>query len=105
MGSRRCPYTPGTFRACQWADGQMYVRCNACRRYVELRMTPDLAERQVRRTTFSCTECGGEGALTGDDPARRGYRLDPRDHPRRHPLAVARLTGRLGVPSYGRVAG
>lgn len=74
----------------------MYVRCNACRRYVELRMTPDLAERQVRRTTFSCCECGAAGALTGDDSRHRGYRLDPRDHPRWHPLAVVRLRGRMG---------
>jgi hypothetical protein len=102
MPARRCPYTPGTFRAVQWADGPIYVRCDACRRYVQLAMTADLAERQIARTTFSCCECGAAGHLTGDDPARRGYRLDPRDHPRRHPLAVARLTGRLGGSSYGR---
>lgn len=89
MGSRRCPYAPGTFRAMQWADGTSYVRCDACRRYVELQMTPDLAERQVRRTTFSCCECGAAGALTGNDPRHRGYRLDPQDHPRRHPLAAS----------------
>jgi hypothetical protein len=70
----------------------MFIRCDVCRRYVELMLTSDVAERQVRRTSFSCVACGSHAALTGDDPAARlGYRLDPRDNPRRHPAAVARL--------------
>jgi hypothetical protein len=48
----------------------MFIRCDVCRRYVELMLTSDVAERQVRRTSFSCVACGGHGALTGDDPGR-----------------------------------
>lgn len=51
MSTRRCPYTSGTFRAIRWADGPIYVRCDACRRYIEVLMTTDVAERQMKRTT------------------------------------------------------
>ena len=32
-------------------------------------MTTDVAERRVRRTTFTCTACGGPGYIANDDPA------------------------------------
>lgn len=84
MGTRRCPYTAGTFRALRWADGPIWIACWTCRRYVELALTTDVAERQVGRTRFTCSRCGGEGHLTAGDPARDGFALDPRDNARRH---------------------
>lgn len=87
MGARRCPYEHGTFRAMRWADGPIWIACPACRRYIELPMTPDVAERMVARTSFTCSRCGGPGHMVGDDPATKGYRLDARDGaaPRRRP--------------------
>jgi len=87
MGARSCPYTPGTFRAVRWADGPIWVVCRACRRYVELAMTTDIAERQVDGARFTCSSCGGPGHIAGDDPAHRDYQLDPKDnaHRRRSP--------------------
>lgn len=79
MGARRCPYTKGTFRAVRWAEGRMWIICHTCQRYIELMITTDVAERQVSRTRFICTRCGGEGALANEDPVGRGYQLDPRD--------------------------
>jgi hypothetical protein len=53
-------------------------------------MTTDVAERQVARTTFTCSSCGGEGVIASDDPAGRGYQLDPRDNARRRRSAPPR---------------
>lgn len=103
MGSRRCPYTPGTFRAMRWADGPIWISCRACRRYIELAMTTDVAERQVKRTRFTCSSCGGPGAIMDDDPATLGYTLDPKDNARRRP-AEKRQQPRPEppLPPYGR---
>lgn len=86
MGTKRCPYQSGTFRAVRWADGPIWIVCRRCERYVELAMTTDVAERQVARTTFTCSSCGGPGAIASEDPAGLGYTLDPRDNARRRPV-------------------
>ena len=73
----------------------MYVRCDACPRYVELMLTSDVPERQVGRTTFSCVVCGAAGALTGDDPAARpGTGSTLATIPAVGPAAVARIVER-----------
>jgi hypothetical protein len=90
MGARRCPYTPGTFRAVRWVDGPIWIVCRSCRRYVELMMTTDVAERQVSGARFTCTACGGEGSIASEDPAGQGYALEPRDNARRRPKPVER---------------
>lgn len=77
MGARRCPYTKGTFRAARWAGGRMWIVCHHCRRYIELMITTDIAERQVTRTKFICTRCDGDGSIANEDPVGRGYRARP----------------------------
>ena len=59
MGTRRCPYAKGTFRALQWASrGGLWIICKPCRRYRPLPMAVDIAERQFTRTRFVCKRCG-----------------------------------------------
>jgi hypothetical protein len=91
------PFKPYTFRAVQQVLGDSFVCCWSCRRYVRLRIA-GIADRDTRRTTFSCARCGNEGATTLDDPAKdpalADMKLDPVDNPTRHPRAVSRLLSR-----------
>jgi hypothetical protein len=81
MGTNRCPYIKGTFRALQWASkGGLWLVCKPCRRYRPLPMAVDIAERQFRRTRFVCKRCGAFGRVTeGDpsvDPDYQGFEMD-----------------------------
>jgi hypothetical protein len=81
MGTKRCPYAKGTFRALQWAsEGGLWIICKPCRRYRPLPMAADIAERQFTRTWFICKRCDTRGLVTGDDPAReplwQGFEMD-----------------------------
>lgn len=62
------PFCKGPLKGGAPVRSLLNVRCDASRRYVQLAMTSDLAERQVRRTTFSRCECGAAGRLAFDDP-------------------------------------
>lgn len=90
------PYRAYTFRALSKTYGQMWVRCDACRRYARLRLG-GLREIDYRDKTFSCSRCGAEAYLCVVEPIKeRGmddYRLDEVETPARHPQATARLTG------------
>jgi hypothetical protein len=99
MSTRQWNRTPGTFRAVTEVLGRVYVVCWSCRRYMPLYMTPEIAERDSKRTTFSCSTCGGIGHQTFDDPAGiSGMVADVRNMPvSRHPEAVRRLTRRSRV--------
>ncbi len=98
MSTREWKGTPSTFRAVTHVLGRVYVVCWPCKRYLPLYMTPKIAERDSRRTTFSCSRCGAEANQTFDDPGKiEGMTADVRNGPvPRHPEATARLAGRRG---------
>ena len=89
------PHRPFTFRALAKAYGQMWLRCDVCRRYARLKLA-GLQDVDSRTRTFSCSRCGGEARFCVVEPiTERGmedYRLDERQDPERHPAAVRRLT-------------
>src|ERR1700741_2251301 len=90
------PHKPFTFRALQKTFGPMWVRCDICRRYAPLRLT-GLLDVDYRTKRFSCSRCGSEAWVCVVEPVKeRGmgdYRLDEIEQPKRHPVAVDRLTG------------
>jgi len=96
MSTRDWKGTPSTFRAVTHVLGRVYVVCWPCKRYAPLYMTAEIAERDSRRTTFSCSRCGAEAKQTFDDPAKMpGMVAEVRNGPvRRHPKAIERLTRR-----------
>jgi hypothetical protein len=94
VGLSRFPYA--SFAALKHTYDALFVLCVPCRRYIRLAIGP-IRERDSRRTTFSCSVCGGVGQVVIDDPGNDGYVLDPREKPERHPVAYARLTGRTCV--------
>jgi hypothetical protein len=94
VGLSRYPYA--SFAALRHAYDRLFVQCVPCRRYLSLAVGP-IRERDSRRTTFSCCLCGVAGEVVIDDPAEKGFVLDRRETPQRHPAAYARLTGRTYV--------
>ena len=81
MGTKRCPYAKGTFRAMQWAaKGGLWIICKPCRRYRPLPMAADIAELQFTHTRFVCRRYATRGLVTGDDPSReplwQGFEMD-----------------------------
>jgi hypothetical protein len=90
------PHKRHTFRAVRKTFGGMRVRCDVCRRYAPLSIG-GLQEVDYRSKTFSCSQCGSEAYLAVIEPIKEAgmqdYRLDQREDPRRHPIAIDRLTG------------
>ena len=64
---KRCPYRRGTLRAWAWADGQHYVLCRPCKRYMPLYLTTDIADRLAKDLRFPCRKCGQIAIVTSDD--------------------------------------
>ncbi len=91
------PHRAFTFRALSKTYGQMWVRCDVCRRYARLRLA-GLRDVDYREKTFSCSRCGAEAYLCLVEPIRESgmadYRLDEMETPERHPEAAARQPGR-----------
>ena len=91
------PHRAYTFRALAKTYGQMWVRCDVCRRYGRLRLA-GLRDVDYREKTFSCSRCGAEAYLCLVEPIKEAgmayYRLDEVEAPARHPEAERRLTGR-----------
>jgi len=89
------PLAPFTFRALTKTYGQMWLRCDVCRRYARLKLA-GLQDVDSRTKTFSCSRCGGAAGFCVIEPIREygmeDYRLDERQHPERHPAALKRLT-------------
>jgi len=89
------PHRPFTFRARANTYGQMWLRCDVCRRYARLKLD-GLHDVDSRTKTFSCSQCGGEAYFCVVEPiTERGmedYRLDEKEKPARHPEAARRLT-------------
>jgi hypothetical protein len=84
-----------TFRALSKTYGQMWLRCDICRRYARLKLA-GLHDVDYRTRTFSCSACGSEAYFCLVEPTKEfgmhDYRLDEREQPERHPDAVKRLT-------------
>jgi hypothetical protein len=92
------PFRPYTFRALAKTLGPMWVRCDVCRRYAGLHISPELRDVDYRTKTFSCSRCGADAYVCVVEPAKEtgmeDYRLDQVERPEHHPAAVDRLSGR-----------
>jgi hypothetical protein len=90
------PHRAFTFRALSKTYGQMWVRCDVCRRYARLRLG-GLRDVDYRTKTFSWSRCGSEAYLCLVEPIKEtgmaDYRLDEVETPERHPEAMRRLSG------------
>ena len=89
------PHRAFTFRALSKTYGQMWLRCDVCRRYARLNLA-GLHDVDYRTKTFSCSRCGGEAYFCLVEPITEygmaDYRVDEVEKPERHPDAVRRLT-------------
>jgi hypothetical protein len=89
------PHRAFTFRALSKTYGQMWLRCDVCRRYARLNLA-GLHDVDYRTKTFSCSRCGGEAYFCLVEPITEygmaDYRLDEVEKPERHLEAVKRLT-------------
>ena len=89
------PHRAFTFRALSKTYGQMWLRCDICRRYARLKLA-GLHDVDYRIKTFSCSVCGSEAYFCLVEPTKEfgmhDYRLDEREAPDRHPAATKRLT-------------
>jgi hypothetical protein len=107
------PHRAFTFRALSKTYGQMWLRCDVCRRYARLYLA-EIRDADYRTKTFSCCRCGTDGALVITEPntetGMTDYQLDQVEGPRHHPATVARFTGppapahRLSAKHYGAKA-
>ena len=61
------PYRAFTFRALSKTYGQMWLRCDVCRRYARLYLA-EIRDTDYRTKTFSCCRCGADGALAITKP-------------------------------------
>jgi hypothetical protein len=99
------PLKPFTFHALTKTYGQMWLRCDVCRRYARLKLA-GLQDVDSRTKTFSCSQCGGEACFCVVEPiTERGmedYRLDKKEKPAHHPEAARRLTAPPRRPIAGR---
>ena len=89
------PHHASTFRALSKTYGQMWLRCDVCRRYARLKLA-GLQDVDYRTKTFSCSVCGSEAYFCLVEPTKEfgmhDYRLDEVEKPERHPVATKRLT-------------
>src|SRR5260370_20453238 len=84
------PHRPFTFRALAKTYGQMWLRCDVCRRYAPLKLG-GLHDVDYRTKTFSCSRCGGGGYFCLVEPVTEygitDYPLDESQKTRGHPGA------------------
>jgi hypothetical protein len=89
------PHRAFPFRALSQAYGQMWLRCDVCRRYARLKLA-GLRDIDYRTKTFGCSVCGSEAYFCLVEPINEfgmhDVRLDEVENPERHPDAVRRLT-------------
>ena len=101
------PHRAYTFRALSTTYGQMWLRCDVCRRYARLKLA-GLHDADYRTKTFSCSICGADGAIALEEPCKdtgmKDYRLDQRVDPQHHPAAMKRLS-EPKRPAYRCVGG
>jgi hypothetical protein len=63
-------YRSHTFRALSKTYGQMWLRCDVCRRYARLNLA-GLHDVDYRSKTFSCSRCGADVGRGGELPGRK----------------------------------
>jgi hypothetical protein len=63
------PHRPFTFRALSKTYGQMWLRCDVCRRYARLNLA-GLHDVDYRTKTFSCSRCGAEAWMCVVEPIK-----------------------------------
>ena len=72
-------YRAFTFRALSKTYGQMWLRCDVCRRYARLKLA-GLHDVDYRTKTFSCSVCGSEAYFCLVESTKEfgmhDYRLD-----------------------------
>src|SRR5882672_3281574 len=78
------PHRAFTFRALSKTYGQMWLRCDVCRRYARLKLA-GLHDVDYRTKTFSCSVCGSEAYYCLVEPITD------------HGIWHGRLSGRRGV--------
>jgi|SRR5882757_8985267 len=73
------PHRAFTFRALSKTYGQMWLRCDVCRRYARLKLA-GLHDVDYRTRTFSCSVCGSEAYFCLIEPNKEfgmyDYRFD-----------------------------
>jgi hypothetical protein len=73
------PHRAFTFRALSKTYGQMWLRCDVCRRYARLKLA-GLHDVDYRTKTFSCSACGAEANFCLVEPTKEfgmhDYRLN-----------------------------
>ena len=73
----RNPHKLYSFAELRAVFGPLWVRCDSCRRFRALRLTPALRDLDWRKTRFKCTRCGAPGYCAIDrptsDPGRHDY--------------------------------
>jgi hypothetical protein len=78
------PYRAFTFRALSKTYGQMWLRCDVCRRYARLKLA-GLHDVDYRTKTFSCSVCGSEAYFCLVEPIKEfgmhDVRLDEVEKP------------------------
>ena len=92
------PHRPYSFRALRATFGEMWLRCDFCRRFAALRIPRELRDHDYRRFRFSCSKCGGEATHCVIHPHKDGYPdyREDQPNPRRHPAAEERMRLRRG---------
>jgi hypothetical protein len=82
------PHRSHTFRNLSKTYGQMWLRCDVCRRYVRLKLG-GLHDVDYRTKSFSCSVCGSDAYLCLVEPntetGMEDYRFDERGKPEHHP--------------------
>src|SRR5258708_31458317 len=95
------PHHAFTFRALSKTYGQMWLRCDVCRRYARLKLA-GLHDVDYGTKTFSCSVCGSEAYFCLIEPTKelgmQDYWLGEREAPERHAAATNRLTEPPGRP-------
>ena len=66
----RWPHRPFTFHALSKTYGQMWLRCDVCRRHARLKLA-GLHDIDYRTKTFSCSVCGSEAYFCLIGPTNR----------------------------------
>ena len=99
------PYRASTFRTLSKTYGQIWLRCDVCRRYARLKLT-GLHDVDYRTKSFNCSVCAAEAYFCLIEPTNEfgmhDYRLDEVEKPLRHPMATRRLTEpRRPISSHG----
>src|SRR5215510_16404812 len=88
------PHRAYTFRALAKTYGQMWLRCDVCRRYARLKLA-GLHDVDYRTKTFSCSRCGAAACLCLVEPIKEtgmgDYRLDEKGEPQRRSTRRRRL--------------